>query len=150
MHENFCFGPDSRCPSCQCPEGNSEQRSLPEKITSEPRSFTIYQLIPSGINKYVKINTHTHTHTHARLTAVFPGLPGWATTRKVKPIWILLKQQTVSGSGIGWAMQVCTSLQIDNHASTPPLSFYRPDALPATNSTAKTRLVVFEIKKTVY
>jgi len=27
-------------------------------------------------------------------------------------------------------MQVCTSLQTDNHASTPPLSFYRPDALP--------------------
>jgi len=27
-------------------------------------------------------------------------------------------------------MQVCTSLQTDNHASTPSLSFYRPDALP--------------------
>ena len=26
-------------------------------------------------------------------------------------------------------MQVCTSLQTDNHASTPPLSFYRLDAL---------------------
>jgi len=32
-------------------------------------------------------------------------------------------------------MQVCTSLQADNHASTPPLSFYRPDALPADQST---------------
>jgi len=28
-------------------------------------------------------------------------------------------------------MKVCTLLQADNHASTPPLSFYRPDALPA-------------------
>jgi len=28
-------------------------------------------------------------------------------------------------------MQICTSLQTDNHTSTPPLSFYRPDALPA-------------------
>jgi len=28
-------------------------------------------------------------------------------------------------------MQICTSLQTKNHASTPPLSFYRPDALPA-------------------
>jgi len=27
-------------------------------------------------------------------------------------------------------------LQTDNHASTPPLSFYRPDALPAAQSTA--------------
>jgi len=25
-------------------------------------------------------------------------------------------------------MQVCTSLKIDNNASNPPLSFYRPDA----------------------
>ena len=33
-------------------------------------------------------------------------------------------------------MQVCTSLQTDNHASTPPLSFYRPDALPAAQLTA--------------
>jgi len=33
-------------------------------------------------------------------------------------------------------MQVCTSLQIDNHASTPPLSFYSPDALPAAQPTA--------------
>ena len=32
-------------------------------------------------------------------------------------------------------MQVCTSLQTDNHASTPPLSFYRPDDLPAAQET---------------
>jgi len=42
-------------------------------------------------------------HTHTRLMALFPELPGWAGTRKVKPIWILLKQATVSGSGISWA-----------------------------------------------
>ena len=34
-------------------------------------------------------------------------------------------------------MQVCTSLQTDNHTSTPPLCFfYRPDALPAAQPTA--------------
>jgi len=34
-------------------------------------------------------------------------------------------------------MQVCISLQTDNHASTPPLMFfYRPDALPAAQPTA--------------
>jgi len=41
-----------------------------------------------------------HTHTH--LTAPFQGLPGWASSRKVKPIWILLKQETVSGRVISW------------------------------------------------
>ena len=50
-------------------------------------------------------NSYTHTHTH--LTALFPGLPRWAGTRKVKPVWILLMQETVSGSGISWA--VCKS-----------------------------------------
>jgi len=30
-------------------------------------------------------------------------------------------------------MQICISPQTDNHASIPPLSFYRPDALPATH-----------------
>jgi len=34
-------------------------------------------------------------------------------------------------------MQVCTSLQTDNHTSTPLLTFfYRPDALPAAQPTA--------------
>jgi len=47
---------------------------------------------------------HSITHTHTRLRALFPGLPGWAGTRKVKTIWILLKQETVSGSGISWAI----------------------------------------------
>jgi len=37
-------------------------------------------------------------------------------------------------------MQICTSSQSDNHTSTPPLSFYRPDALPATQPTASKHL----------
>ena len=37
--------------------------------------------------------------------ALCPGLPRWAGTRKVKPIWILLKQETVSGSVISWAIR---------------------------------------------
>ena len=64
----------------------------------------------------------TRLHTHTRLTALFPGPPRWAGTRKVKPIWILLKQETVSGSGISWA--ICKSAsrsRQDNHASTPTL-----------------------------
>jgi len=47
---------------------------------------------------------HTHTHTHTSLTALCTGLPRWAGTGKVKPIRILLKQETVSGSGISWAI----------------------------------------------
>ena len=71
-------------------------------------------------------------HTHIRLTALCPGLPGWAGTRKVKAIWILLKQETVSGSAIGWA--VCKSAPSSRQITTPAPHhsvFYRPDALPA-------------------
>ena len=50
------------------------------------------------------MTSNIYTHTHTRLTTLCLGLPGWAGTRKVKPIWILLKLETVSGSGIGWAI----------------------------------------------
>jgi len=56
-------------------------------------------------------------HTHTRLTALCPGLPGWAGTRKVKPIWILLEQETVSGSGISWA--ICKSAPRSRQITTP-------------------------------
>ena len=55
--------------------------------------------------------------THTRLTALYPGLPGWASTRKAKPIWILLKQETVSGSGISWA--ICKSAPRSRPITTP-------------------------------
>ena len=75
-------------------------------------------------------------HTHTRLTAISPGLPGWASTRKVKPIWILLEQETVSGSGISWG--VCKSAPRCRQITTPAPHhsvFYRPDALPAAQPT---------------
>ena len=72
-----------------------------------------------------------------RLTALCPGLPRWAGTRKVKPIWILLKQETVSGSGISWA--ICKSAprprQITMPAPHCSVFFYRPDALPDAQPT---------------
>ena len=83
-------------------------------------------------------NTYTiHTHTHTRLMALFPGLPGWAGTRKVKPIWILQKQETVSGSGISWAyasLHLAPDRQPRQHLTTQ--FFYRPNALPAAQPTA--------------
>ena len=75
------------------------------------------------------------THTHTRLTALFPGIPRTGT-RKVKPIWILLKQETVSGSGISWA--ICKSAPRSRQITMPAShcwAFYRPDALPAAQPT---------------
>ena len=69
------------------------------------------------------------THTH--LTAIFPGLRGWAGAKKVKPVWILLKQQTVSGSGIRWA--ICKSAPRSRQTTMPAPHhsvFHRPDRMP--------------------
>ena len=57
-----------------------------------------------------------HTHTHP-FYGPFSGLPVWASTRKVKPIWISLKQETVSGSGISWA--ICKSAPRSRQITTP-------------------------------
>ena len=76
---------------------------------------------PGSLWWFLQLSTithaHTHTVTHTRLTAVCPGLPRWAGTRKVKPIWILLKQATVSGSGISWA--ICKSAPCSRQTTTP-------------------------------
>ena len=65
-------------------------------------------------------------HTHTRLTALFPV-----------PVWILLKQETVSGSGISCA--ICKSAPCSRQTTTPAPHqsvFYRPDAFPAAQPTA--------------
>jgi len=78
-------------------------------------------------------------HTHTRLTALCPGLPGRAGTGKIK-VKTNLDFTEARGSEWQWHhlghMQVCTSLQTDIHASTPPLSFLQagcPSCRPAIN-----------------
>jgi len=40
---------------------------------------------------------------------------------------------------------ICTLLQTDNYASTSPLSFYRPHALPAAEGKASKALTLFKL-----
>ena len=52
-------------------------------------------------------------------------------------IWILLKQETVSGSGVSWA--ICKSALSSRQMTMPAPHhsvFYRPDAFPVTRPTA--------------
>jgi len=62
------------------------------------------------------LHTHTHTHTHP-----FNGLLSRTTQvsrhQKGKPIWILLKQETVSGSGICWV--ICKSAPCSRQITLP-------------------------------
>ena len=108
-----------------------------------------YQLTARAACAHTHAHTHTHTrrahtrtHTHTRLIALCPGLPKWAGTRKVKPIWILLEQETLSGSGISLA--ICNSAPRSREITMPAPHysvFYRPDALPAAQPTVSKQLI---------
>jgi len=114
-------------------------------------AMPVYSVCPTGSNFthlhnmsrccYARISSskncnYTHTHTHTRLTALFRDYPGEPVPER-KPIWILLKQETVSGIGISWAIckSATRSRQITMPAPHRPV-FYRPDALPADQPTA--------------
>ena len=76
-------------------------------------------------------------HTHTRLNVPFSGTTRVSRYQKGKTN---LDFTEVRDGEWPWHqlghVQVCTSLQTNNHASIPPLSFYRPDALPAAQPTA--------------
>ena len=104
--------------------------------TAELLCWNILRWHPSSTCVFSQ-KMHTHARARARLTPLCPGLPRWAGTRKVKPIWIILTQDTVSGSGMSWA--ICKYAPHSRQITTPPLHhsvFYRPDALPAALPTA--------------
>jgi len=77
-----------------------------------------------------------HTYTH-----LFDGpqdfVWDYPSEPLPKPIWLLLKQERVSGSGISWA--ICKSATRPREIMTPAhhhSDFYMPDALPAAHPTA--------------
>ena len=85
-------------------------------------------------------STHKKKHNNNyHLIVLCLGLPGWASTRKIKRIWILLKQETVAGSGTSWS--ICKSAPRPRQIPMPAPHqsiFYRPDAPPASQPTAST------------
>ena len=76
---------------------------------------------------------HTHTHPfngpYSRTTRV-----SWYHKGKMNLDFTEARDSEWQWHQLGH-MQVCTSLQTDNHASTHSV-YYRPDALPATQPTA--------------
>ena len=79
-------------------------------------------------------NTHTHTHP---FNGPFNGTTRVSRYQKGKTN---LDFTEARDSEWQWhqlgRMQVCTSLQSDNHNNTHHSVFYRPDALPAAQPTA--------------
>jgi len=81
------------------------------------------------------VKGHTHTHTH--LTALFSRTTRVSRNQKGKTNlnFTEARDSEWQWHQLGY-MQVCTSLQTDNHASTPPLSFFQAGCLSChpTNS----------------
>ena len=85
------------------------------------------------------VQWYARTYTHT-FNGPFPGISRWAGTSQVKTNSDFNEARDSEWPTV-WHqlghMQVYTSLQADNHASTSTLSvFYRPDALPAAQPTA--------------
>ena len=94
---------------------------------------------------------HTHTHTHTRLTA-FSGTTRVSRYQKGKT-----NRDFTEARNTEWhwhqlgRMQVCTSLQTDNHTSTPPLSFLQvgcPSCRP-TNSVKALKAKTLKAKRPI-
>ena len=64
----------------------------------------------TAVHKYITTNTHTHPFNSSFSTRV-------SRYQKGKTIWILLKQETVSGSGISWA--ICKSAPRSRQITMP-------------------------------
>ena len=94
------------CIYIHCPENHIWALSTEnQKICSVNYGSLQWHHLVAETKTQQKCMTTTLLLTHTHLTALFPALPRWAGTRKANPIWILLEQETVSGSGISWAIR---------------------------------------------
>ena len=95
-------------------------------------SWTVCKQCAPNSRQIITPTPHTHPFNGS-----LSGTTRASRYQKGKPIWILLKQETVSGSGISWA--ICKSAPCSRQITTPAPHhsvFYRPDALPAAQPTA--------------
>jgi len=96
---------------------------------------TLVQKKPGPVRYFQITSTHTHTHTHP-FNGPLSGTTQVSRYQKGKTNLDLLKQETVSGSGISWAICKFASRSRQITTPAPNLSvLYRPDALPATQPT---------------
>jgi len=102
-------------------------------IGTQTHTHTCSAKYGMSIILYKPKTTNTHTHPFKSPLSRTSRVSRY---QKDKPIWILLKQETVSGSGICWA--ICKSAPRSRQITTPApyhSVLYRPDALPAAQPT---------------
>ena len=113
--------------------------------------FFWYQLTWVIVDTELLNSLLSSIHTHTHLTALCPGLPRWAGTRKVKTNLDITEARD---SEWQWHqlghMQVYTSLQADNHTRTPPLSFLQAGCSSCHPTNSVKALKAFKALKALY
>ena len=87
---------------------------------SAPESSTLTTRLPSHpvLTLAYIIIAHTHIYIHTRpFNSPLSGTTRVSRYQKGKPIWILLKQETVTGSVISWA--ICKSAPRSRQITMP-------------------------------
>ena len=99
-----------------CPSHLSDVAILPWEIQKNHFSTFVFT--------HTHTRTHTHTHTHNLFNSPLSQTTRVSWYRKEKNLdFTEARDSEWHWHQLGH-MQVCTSLQTDNHASTPPLSFF--------------------------
>ena len=121
MHRQQCFGKYVRCISqWTAIQSSILSANVPDlQVTTANPSNSISRQRTTIYNRYsavstIQLLTHSHAHTfHGPLDFV----RDYPVELVPEPIWILLEQETVSGSGISWA--ICTSAPHPRLITTP-------------------------------
>jgi len=95
------------------PNSNNSDSPL---LNTDPTANKMQPCTCSRSSVYFRTYSAQAKYTHP-FYGPFSGTSQVSQYRKVKPIWILLKQETVSGSGISWA--VCKSAPRSGQTTTP-------------------------------
>jgi len=120
-HSNITYEPPPFFIHCMTPE----RRCLIAEYLFHNTSTNLWCMAKPSVNPpgHVYLIKCCYTTTVLRPPGLCPGLPGWAGTRKVNQSgFTAARDSEWSWHQLGH-MQICTSTQTGNHASTLPLSF---------------------------
>jgi len=74
--------------------------------------YTLVHAVKTQLDLFSRFDTYTHP-----FNGPLSGTTRVSRYQNGKPMWILLKQETVSGSGISWA--ICKSAPLSRQITTP-------------------------------
>ena len=112
---------------------STQRKDLPERHAERPYVRLGRHL---ALSIHASDNTHTHTHTHP-FKGPFSGTTQMSRYQKGKTNLDFTEARDSEWQWHQHHVQVCTSLQTDDHATPHNSVFYRPGALAAQPTASK-------------